>query len=48
MQDEYGEFAIETASKFFTVQVDQTKPSFVTMDMQQNVLQDETSYLQYG
>ena len=44
----YGENSVQHQAKFFTRQVDQTKPSWIDMKLQINVFEDESSYLQYG
>ena len=47
-REKYGQDSIVRQSKFFTVQVDPTKPSFLRMFLDTNMLEDESSYMQYG
>lgn len=47
-QEGYGDETIVTRSRFWTRQIDQTKPTWLDGRMLFNQLEDEIAYLQYG
>ena len=44
----YEDKTITASSRFFTSQIDSLKPSWINGQVQQNELEDEVSYFQYG
>ena len=45
---EYGDDAIETRSKIYSKQIDNTKPQWIDGGLIMNQLEDEVAFLQYG